>query len=119
MVENDYRIGQNITRKTFILHTTTALYRIRVVKGLFMRLCLPKFEIEKISCYCPFNWPCVLQDLLLQRKEKLKLTEAIMKEKTTEEEKLHKYIDAKKRREHYCEKELIERIVFEKEPSKK
>ncbi len=62
---------------------------------------------------------CVLQDLLLQRKEKLKLTEAIMKEKTTEEEKLHKYIDAKKRREHYCEKELIERIVFEKEPSKK
>ncbi len=49
----------------------------------------------------------------------MKITEAIMKEKTTEEEKLHKYIDAKKRREHYCEKELIERIVFEKEPSKK
>ena len=59
------------------------------------------------------------QELLVQRKEKLKLTEAIMKEKVTEEEKLHKYIESKKRREHYCEKELIERIVFEKEPPKK
>ena len=60
-----------------------------------------------------------VQELLVQRKEKLKLTEAIMIEKTEEELKLAKYIEAKKRREHYCEKELIERIVFDKEPPKK
>jgi hypothetical protein len=61
----------------------------------------------------------LLQELLVQRKEKLKLTEAIMKEKTEEQVKLNKYIDAKKRREQYCEKELIERIVFDKEPPHK
>ena len=41
-----------------------------------------------------------------------------MKEKNTQETEINKVIEAKKRRGKYCEKELMEKIVFEK-PSKK
>ena len=80
------------------------------------------YSIEPFDFPVTYVYTAVLlrvQELLVQRKEKLKLTEAIMIEKTEEELKLAKYIEAKKRREHYCEKELIERIVFDKEPPKK
>ena len=41
-----------------------------------------------------------------------------MKEKNTQETEINKVIEAKKRRGKYCEKELMEKFVFEK-PSKK
>ena len=41
-----------------------------------------------------------------------------MKEKNTQETEINKVIEAKKRRGKYCEKDLMEKIVFEK-PSKK
>jgi hypothetical protein len=53
MVEKDYRIGQNITRKTFILHTTTALYRIRVAEGLFYGLVSHNFRSKKSHAIVP------------------------------------------------------------------
>jgi len=60
-----------------------------------------------------------MQDLLSQRKEKLKIQEEMMKEKVAQKVKIDKEIESKKRRGNYCEKELIDRVIFEKEPPKK
>merc|ERR1711910_207565 len=51
-----------------------------------------------------------MQDLLASRKKKLQITEEILVEKS--EEKM-------KRRESHAEKELLERVVFDKPPQKK
>merc|ERR1712203_905013 len=56
---------------------------------------------DKVKC---------MQDLLASRKAKLKITEEILVEKGDQK---------MKRRESYVEKELIDRKIFEKEPSNK
>jgi len=60
-----------------------------------------------------------MQELLAQRKEKLKIQEEMMKEKTKEKQKMDKIIEARRRRGNYVENEIIDRVVFEKEPPKK
>jgi len=60
-----------------------------------------------------------MQDLLSSRKQKLKITEDILVEKSEEKKNMDKDMERMKRRENYVEKELIDRIVFDKEPPKK
>ena len=43
----------------------------------------------------------------------------MMKEKAAQKLSIDKLIESKKRRGNYCEKELLDRIVFDKEPPKK
>ena len=59
------------------------------------------------------------QELLLSRKEKLKLTEEIMEEKVGEKKNIDKQIEATKRRENYVENQILETVMFEKPPKKK
>ena len=59
------------------------------------------------------------QDLLASRKAKLKITEEILVEKGDQKKHLDKDVEKMKRRESYVEKELIDRKIFEKEPSNK
>ena len=71
-------------------------------------------------CYILFYYNHrTFQELLAQRKEKLQIQEQMMKEKAAQKVKIDKIIDQKKRRGNYCEKELLERIVFDKDPKKK
>jgi len=60
-----------------------------------------------------------MQELLAQRKEKLKIQTEMMKEKSKEKEKMDKIIETRRRRGDYVEKEIMERLVFDKEPPKK
>lgn len=60
-----------------------------------------------------------MQDLLSSRKQKLKITEEILVEKAEEKKNKDKDMEKMKRRESYVEKELMERVVFDKEPAKK
>lgn len=60
-----------------------------------------------------------MQDLLSSRKQKLKITEEILVEKAEEKKNKDKDMEKMKRRESYVEKELMERVVFDKEPPKK
>ena len=62
---------------------------------------------------------CLFQDLLSSRKQKLKITEEILVEKAEEKKNKDKDMEKMKRRESYVEKELMERVVFDKEPPKK
>jgi len=59
-----------------------------------------------------------MQELLHQRKEKLKATEEIMNAKNEEKKAIDKIIQKAARRENYLEKEIVDRVVFEKEPPK-
>ena len=61
----------------------------------------------------------MFQDLLSSRKQKLKITEEILVEKAEEKKNKDKDMEKMKRRESYVEKELMERVVFDKEPAKK
>merc|ERR1711862_135480 len=63
---------------------------------------------DKVKC---------MQDLLASRKAKLKITEEILVEKGDQKKHLDKDVEKMKRRESYVEKELIDRKIFEKEPS--
>merc|ERR1712088_741033 len=65
---------------------------------------------DKVKC---------MQDLLSSRKAKLKITEEILVEKGDQKKHLDKDVEKMKRRESYVEKELIDRKIFEKEPSNK
>merc|ERR1712013_556866 len=65
---------------------------------------------DKVKC---------MQDLLASRKAKLKITEEILVEKGDQKKHLDKDVEKMKRRESYVEKELIDRKIFEKEPSNK
>merc|ERR1712108_55187 len=65
---------------------------------------------DKVKC---------MQDLLASRKQKLKITEEILVEKGDQKKHLDKDVEKMKRRESYVEKELIDRKIFEKEPTKK
>lgn len=60
-----------------------------------------------------------MQELLAQRREKLQIQEQLMKEKTVQKQKMDKLIESRRRRGDYCEKELIDRVVFEHPPSNK
>merc|ERR1719435_385332 len=60
-----------------------------------------------------------MQELLLQRKQKLKTTEEIMDAKNEEKKAIDKIIEKTKRRETYVENEIVDRVIFEKEPPKK
>lgn len=60
-----------------------------------------------------------MQDLLSSRRQKLKITEEILVEKAGEKKSIEKDMEKMKRRESYAEKELMERVVFDKEPPKK
>jgi len=60
-----------------------------------------------------------MQELLLQRKQKLKTTEEIMDAKNEEKKAIDKLIEKTKRRETYVENEIVDRVIFEKEPPKK
>ena len=61
----------------------------------------------------------MFQDLLSSRKNKLKITEEILVEKAEQKKNKDKDMEKMKRRESYVEKELMERVVFDKEPAKK
>merc|ERR1711974_440259 len=65
---------------------------------------------DKVKC---------MQDLLASRKQKLKITEEILVEKGDQKKHLDKDVEKMKRRESFVEKELIDRKIFEKEPTKK
>merc|ERR1719500_2135658 len=54
-----------------------------------------------------------MQDLLSSRKQKLKITEEILVEKSEEKKNMDKDMERMKRRENYVEKELIDRVVFD------
>merc|ERR1712127_450517 len=60
-----------------------------------------------------------MQDLLTSRRNKLKLTEDILVEKSEEKKHIDKDMEKMKRRENYVEKELIDRVIFEKPAQKK
>jgi len=60
-----------------------------------------------------------MQELLNSRKQKLKITEEILVEKVEEKKNMDKDMEKIKRRENYVEKELMDRVVFEKDPPKK
>lgn len=60
-----------------------------------------------------------MQELLAQRREKLQIQEQLMKEKAVQKQKMDKLIESRRRRGDYCEKELIDRVVFEHPPSNK
>ena len=59
------------------------------------------------------------QELLVSRKQKLKITEEIMEEKEGEKKQIDKQIEATKRRENYVEGQILETVMFEKPPKKK
>jgi len=56
-----------------------------------------------------------MQELLHQRKEKLKATEEIMNAKNEEKKVIDKMIEKASRRENYLEKEMVDKVVFEKD----
>jgi len=60
-----------------------------------------------------------MQELLLCKRQKLKTTEEIMEAKNEEKKAIDKQIEKTKRRENYLDNEKIDRVIFEKEPSKK
>jgi len=60
-----------------------------------------------------------MQELLVSRKQKLKITEEIMEEKEGEKKQIDKQIEATKRRENYVEGQILETVMFEKPPKKK
>jgi len=60
-----------------------------------------------------------MQELLTSRKQKLKITEEILVEKAEEKKCMDKDVEKMRRRENYVGKELIDRVIFEKEPPKK
>jgi len=59
-----------------------------------------------------------MQELLHQRKEKLKATEDIMKAKHEEKKVIDKMIEKAYRRENFLEKEIVDKVVFEKDTKK-
>merc|ERR1711970_1455603 len=59
-----------------------------------------------------------MQELLNSRKQKRKITEEILVEKVEEKKNMDKDMEKIKRRENYVEKELMDRVVFEKDPPK-
>ena len=71
------------------------------------------------ECRLDLESCCFFQDLLASRKAKLKITEEILVEKGDQKKHLDKDVEKMKRRESYVEKELIDRKIFEKEPSNK
>jgi len=60
-----------------------------------------------------------MQDLLASRKKKLQITEEILVEKSEEKKMMERNVEKMKRRESHAEKELLERVVFDKPPQKK
>ena len=60
-----------------------------------------------------------VQELLKNRRLKLQLTEDLMEQKSTEIKRKEKQIDLMKRKENYVEKIVVEKLVFDKKPSKK
>merc|ERR1712226_1302520 len=60
-----------------------------------------------------------MQDLLASRKKKLQITEEILVEKSEEKKMMERNVEKMKRRESHSEKELLERVVFDKPPQKK
>ena len=85
------------------------------MKNIHLKMKNVHWYMKNVLCKCTRIY---FQELLVQKKEKLKIQEQIMKEKSCQETEINKVIEAKKRRGKYCEKELMEKIVFEK-PSKK
>jgi len=60
-----------------------------------------------------------MQDLLASRKKKLQITEEILVEKSEEKKMMERNVEKMKRRESHAEKELLERVVFDKPLQKK
>ena len=76
-------------------------------------------HLIRFECSSDLSLCCSFQDLLASRKQKLKITEEILVEKGDQKKHLDKDVEKMKRRESYVEKELIDRKIFEKEPTKK